>query len=416
MKHIGVMGVWAFLTMRVFANVDEALDRWGDTLTFNTTTPPFSLKASGTLDLEGYELSQPSFDPIFTEGHALFVPRLSLFLDAQLGPRVYVFAQMRLDRGFDPSDESSDVRIDEYALRAAITKDSHIVVQVGKFSTVLGNWVKRHASWDNPFITPPLAYGHLTGIWDIAAPFSTDTLLRWSHVQNGSAPNAGEADKYFRLPIVWGPAYGSGAALFVQTGPFDLAAEIKNTALSARPDNWSPEQTGWEHPSFTGRIGFQPNPMWNLGLSASSGAYLAPTALPSLHPGYGLAAYREIVLAHDISFAWHHWRLWAEVLATRFTIPGVADPKVLSWYLETKYKFAPQFSGAIRFGQQLYGRITDSTGRQVRWGRNTWSLDIAPTYRLAAHLQLKAQYSLQHEDDAPATWGHVFATQITLRF
>jgi hypothetical protein len=417
MKHIGGIGAWLVLVgVRAFAEVDDTLDRLGEALTYQLPGQYWLFKASGILDLEGYRLSQPSPDILFTESKNLFSPRLTVFVDAQLGPRIYAFTQTRIDRGFDPTDDRLHARLDEYALRVALGDNSKIVVQVGKFGTVAGSWVKRHASWENPFITAPLAYGRLTGLWDLDAAQSTDNLLRWSHVKDSSSPVGTDADKYFRLPIIWGPAYGSGAALFAEVGPYDLAVEVKNTALSSRPGTWALSETGWEHPTFTGRIGYHPNPMWNLGFSASSGTYLTPQATPSLYPGYGISDYREVVLSHDISFAWHHWQVWAEIIAARFTIPQVAKPRVLSWYLETKYKFAPQFSGSIRFGQQLYSRIADGTGRQLRWGRNAWSLDIAPIYRLTAHLQLKLQYSLQHEDDTSKAWGHVIAAQTTLRF
>ena len=49
--------------------------------------------------------TQPPPGLIDAAGDSLFNPRLSLFLDVQAGPHVYFFAQARLDRGFDPTDE-----------------------------------------------------------------------------------------------------------------------------------------------------------------------------------------------------------------------------------------------------------------------------------------------------------------------
>jgi hypothetical protein len=55
---------------------------------------------------------------IDAEGNDLFNPRLSLFVDAQLGPKLYFFSQLRFDRAFDPTDHpTAEVRLDEYALR-----------------------------------------------------------------------------------------------------------------------------------------------------------------------------------------------------------------------------------------------------------------------------------------------------------
>jgi hypothetical protein len=46
-----------------------------------------------------------------------FNPRLTLFLDIQLGRWIYFFAQSRLDHRFNPSDHGAQVRLDEYAVR-----------------------------------------------------------------------------------------------------------------------------------------------------------------------------------------------------------------------------------------------------------------------------------------------------------
>src|SRR6266567_1025556 len=90
------------------------------------------------------------FDRLDSKIDNLFNPRLTLFLDAQYGSQIYFFAQSRLDRGFDPSDRGAQVRLDEYALRITPWDDGRFALQIGKFATVIGNWVPRHLSWENP--------------------------------------------------------------------------------------------------------------------------------------------------------------------------------------------------------------------------------------------------------------------------
>ena len=68
------------------------------------------LRLSGTIDLEGYHFQQPAPGLIDSNIDNLFNPRLTLFLDAQIGSQVYAFVQSRLDRGFDPSDHGAQVR------------------------------------------------------------------------------------------------------------------------------------------------------------------------------------------------------------------------------------------------------------------------------------------------------------------
>jgi hypothetical protein len=64
----------------------------------------YHLQLSGLLDFETYIVDQPASGLLFTDDEFLFNPRLRLFLDAQFGSNIYVFAQVRADRGFDPSD------------------------------------------------------------------------------------------------------------------------------------------------------------------------------------------------------------------------------------------------------------------------------------------------------------------------
>ncbi len=168
-------------------------------------------RVSGTVDLEGYAYNQlPPPALIASPDHALFNPRLTLFLDAQIGPRLYFFAQARADRGFDPRDGGWQARLDEYALRYTPWDDGRLAVQAGKFGTIVGNWVARHYSWDNPFVTAPLIYENPTAIWDSQGPDSTATFLSWQII-----------DKSLNNPVVWGPSYNVGASVAGRLGPFE---------------------------------------------------------------------------------------------------------------------------------------------------------------------------------------------------
>ena len=399
----------------VLARTDELLDRVGDALSMTACDDQVRVKLSGSLDLEEYMLPRPAPGLIFTPDRRLFNPRLTLFLDAQLGPHIYFFAQSRADREFDPSDERMRMRLDEYALRLTPGNDGRLGIQIGKFATIVGNWVNRHHSWDNPFITAPLPYENLTGIWDVAPADSTDTLLKWAHVRPYPAGAEDYADKYLRHPVIWGPSYGSGAAISGVAGTITYAVELKNTSLSARPEAWDVAEARWRYPTLSGRLGYRPNEMWNMGFSVSSGPYLRASARAALPAGRSLADYRETVLAYDISFARHHLQVWAEVYAARFGIPRVTNADTLAFYLEAKYKFTPQFFGAVRWNQQLFGRVRDSTGGLIPWGRDVWRLDIAPGYRFTAHIQVKLQYSLQH-DAGPRDFTQMVAAQFVMRF
>jgi len=396
---------------------DEGFDRLAEMLTFSNEAGTVRGRLSGTVELEGYVFPQPAPAFIESSGDALFNPRLTSFLDVQMGSSVYAFVQFRADRGFDPGDRPLRGRLDEYAVRWRPLDEASLNIQVGKFATVVGNWVTRHGSWENPFVTAPLVYENLTGVWDDAIARSSQTLLAWAHVRPPAVPGVPATDKDQRLPVIWGPSYATGFAISGERGRLTYATEMKNSSIGSRPYVWQVEDFHWRHPTWNARLGFRPNQMWNLGFSGSTGTYLRAEVEPTLPPGLGMGDYRQIVLAQDVSFAWHHLQVWAEFFEARFTIPGVADADTFAYFIEAKYKFTPQLFGAIRWNEHLYGYIPDSkTGGETRWGLNLRRLDLAGGYRFTPHTQLKIQYSAQHEENGPRELSHILSVQLMLRF
>jgi len=385
--------------------IDDFFDRLDNALTITAFDGNLRARLSGTIDTEFYNFQQPAPGLIDSQIDNLFNPRLTLFLDAQLGSQIYFFAQSRLDRGFDPSDHGAQIRLDEYALRFTPWDDGRFNLQGGKFATVVGNWVPRHLSWENPFINAPLVYDNVTPISDKIAPASPlDFVHRFDN------------EKYQFNPVIWGPSYASGISLSGRLGRFDYAAEMKNASLSSRPESWNVTETGFDHPTFSGRVGFRPNQIWNFGLSASDGPYFRSEAEQTLPPGRSIGDYREFVLGQDAGFAWHHLQLWAEFYEARFEVPRVGDADTFAYYFEAKYKFTPQLFGALRWNQQLFSNIPDGAGGQVRWSQDLWRIDAAAGYRFTSHIQLKLQYSFQQETTSPRNDNHLIAAQLTVRF
>ena len=387
-------------------DIDDVFDRLDNALTASLFQDNLRVRLSGTLDLEFYNFEQPAPGLIDSRTDNLFNPRLTLFLDAQLGPQIYFFAQTRVDRGFDPTDHGADIRLDEYAVRITPWQDGRFSLQVGKFATVVGNWVPRHLSWDNPFINAPLVYENVTAIQDKYAPYSPLFFVYGPFYY----------PKYSFNPVIWGPSYANGISMSGELGQFDYAIEMKNASLSSRPESWLITENGFENPTFSGRIGFRPNEAWNFGFSASEGPYFRREAEPTLPPGRDIDDYREFVLGQDASFAWHHLQVWAEFYEARFEVPRVGNADTFAYYIEAKYKFTPQFFGALRWNQQLFGTVSDGYGHNVHWSADLGRIDVAVTYRFTPHAQLKLQYDFQHETTGPGDNNHLFAAQFTVRF
>ena len=80
-------------------------------------------------------------------------------------------------------------------------------------------------------------------------------------------------------------------------------AASSTAALSSSPERWNPNRDDWDNPAFGARLGYKPNPNWELGASASTGIYLEPGAAPALPAGQSLGDYRQTAWGADLSFA-----------------------------------------------------------------------------------------------------------------
>lgn len=406
MKSRWLIGVSLFALHVGGIGAQDFLDRVDEALSLSALQDQLRLRFSGTADFEIYHFGQPAPGLIDSDDDAIFNPRLTLFLDAQWQSQIYVFVQSRLDRGFDPSNHSAQLRLDEYAVRYTPWEDGRFTFQIGKFATVVGTFVQRHLSWDNPFVSAPLLYENVTPISDKSAPSSTTAFLH----------RFDPGDKYEFTPIIWGPNYASGISIAGRLNKFDYAVEVKNASLSSRPESWSLTEVGLQNPTISGRIGFRPSPMWNFGLSASDGAYFREEARMKLPAGRDLSDYHERLLGQDVSFAWHHLQIWAECYEVQFDVPGLGNAATVAYYIEAKYKFAPQLFGAVRWNEQLFGTVRSGDGGRSQWGTDLSRIDLSLAYRFTAHSQLKLQYSYQTETSGAGGSNHLLAAQFTVRF
>ena len=386
---------------------DEAVDRVDRALEVATPDGLVRAELSGLADLEGYMIDERAPGLIFADDDSFVNPRLTLFLDTQVGRYVYSFVQARVDRGFDPSTDGVDARADEYLLRVSPLADTRVHLQVGKFATVAGGWVPRHHSWENPFVTAPLPYERVTTVSDSVAPADAAEFLARKEIQD---------NKREWVPMVWGPVYTSGAAAFGRLGDFEYAGEVKNASLSSRPAVWSGTERGWDAPTVTGRLAWHPDARWTVGVTGSRGPYLRSRAAATLPAGRHPRDYHQSLIGADASFAIRHLQLWAEFFATRFEVPRVGQADAAAWYLEARYKVTPSIFAAARWNQQVFGDVSNGLGGDEAWDNDMWRLDLALTWRMARHFQAKLEYDVGRQRGDLQQGEQLLAMQLTLKF
>lgn len=386
--------------MRV-ANAEDFFDEVDQALTISAFDDQVRARVSGLLDLEYYHYPQPPPGLIRADGHNLFNPRLSLFVDSKIGPNVYFFAQTRVDAGFDPTDLGTQWRLDEYALRITPWSDGRFNLQIGKFSTVFGGWIERHLSWDNPFVNAPLPYETASLVSDRELPLTGQSFR-----------GVPAFNKYEFLPIIWGPSYSMGLSAAGTIGIFEYAVEVKNAPIASRPESW--DDFDFSRPAVDLHLAMQPNQAWRFGVSAAEGPYLAIDARPLPQAEGG--DYRQFVLGQDVSWARGHWQVWAEAIEARFEVPRLGNADVFSYYLEARYQITPQLFGALRWNQEFFSSENDPAGRPVATAHDVSRIEGAVAYRFTAYTQLKIQYSLARGDFVSDSLHSTFAAQFTVRF
>jgi hypothetical protein len=392
----------ASLSLQASADILETLD---ENLFYQSDNQAIQLELGGSFDLEGYDFPDKPVGFIHDrDGKGNHVrPRFTLLFDGFFGERLSTFAKMRWDDGLDPNFDRQILRLDEFFLKYSLVED-HLDVKVGRFAPVFGNWIGRHDPWQNPFITAPLPYDNVTSVLDMKPKSSSDEFASLRNYPDSVGT---------WLPVLWGPSYTEGFGFLGSYEKWDAAIEFKNKSLSSRPTVWNDHD--WSEPTYTGRIGYQLSPAWNLGISGSLGPYMEEPASAFLPPSKEIGDFRQLTSGLDVSYAKQNLQVWAEFIFSRFEVPLAGDADVYSYYIEGKYKFSDQWFAGLRWSQQFYNEVNTSTGPQD-WDNALYRVDASLGHRLDQNIQVKLQYSFQRQEADFQNGKHLLVSQVSIRF
>lgn len=412
--------------------MESFLERLRQFQSFGTEDGQISFNADMWLTLDYMVFSTPPPGFIQTTNGQIFAPTLSGLFTLDISKHLeFVFLGL-VNRGFDPTELSVQSQPAEYYAQLTPFDTPVLNFKGGKFQTAFGQWTNRHFSTQNSLINAPVMYGQMTSVTDGAGePNSSGVPPRIAPNMTAmvSRKNSASPPVTKWIPIVWGPSYASGFQLNGTVGTLqqlDWAFEMKNASLSSRPQEWDLWNRGFNYPTFTGRAGYRPDAAWNIGVSGSSGSYISQAAYDRFSntskAGSSIGDSRQNVFGTDISYAHGPLEFWSEFALSQYEVPdakagkAVGNISTYSYFIESKWKFMPQFWLSGRWNQQLYSNVTQTNGIETPWYNNLWRADACLGFKINRFTQFKVQYSYTEEAGDVDPGQNLFAVELVIQF
>lgn len=357
----------------------------------SATPAQAQVEISGSVDLEfsvGEEDSNFLTNEIATEyrrAHAA-INQFNLFAFAKVSDEFSFAARVQFDTW-------GAGRLNPPRLTLATVQwqpaESPLSLQAGRFITPFGLFSRRSLAADNLFVNYPMLYDYFINL--------SDRRGLWSQAGNtgayGGSDDVGITTLYFG-----GYTTGIAANLIFIPNRLNLELALTNASLASQVD-----YTNLSNLAVVARLGFQPDIVWQQGISVSYGGFMqeAPenAALSNLNQYTQLAVGTDLILAYlyfELSgeFVYSMWRVPrfnSEALGT-FEVSnfgGYADLKLEPPFLTGSYL-------AFRYERLAFTPYTEPvTAQKVRWDNDVARYSVAAGYKFARNVLLKLAYSVQ---------------------
>lgn len=395
----------------VFDALSQAMQEVGDLLATGDPDGSWTLAIDPWIDQTIWFYTQPPPDFLQSASNVLYAPAINLMGTATLGKAFDFTVYAMASRGFDPTDESMEMILNEYFATVRPFESRVLSLRAGQFGTCFGQWNRRFLSFENPLIDAPVPYGWMTSVGDgtsvPANPGVGAQLGRKNKADNVSAWN----------PVIWGPSYTSGISAFGvipawDQAQFDWACELKNASLSSRPSEWQFWDRNLASPTVTARVGARPDARWKLGASFSRGSYLLSD--PIARPGTTITnagSYDQTTWGIDLSYAHQWFEVWSEFIWNTFDQPALGNLNSFSFFVEGRFNVATDMWLSARWNSQFYGELSGQT-----WDNNVERIDVGGGVRLNDSFTFKVQMSHTNESGNVGQGEWYGATQLIMEF
>ncbi len=310
--------------------------------------------------------------------------RAGLSASVKLGRQAALLADVRFENAERPRPYGLYLRIRPWA-------DLPLDVQVGRVPTTFGAAARRAYATDNPLIGFPLAYQYLTSLRADALPARPEDLVRmrgrgWlsSFPIGNRTPDAG-------LPLANAFRWDTGVQVHATVARVEATASITTGSL-ANP-RFLDDNDGRQ---YAGRVVARPVAGLVIGGSASTAPFATTEAAAA--GGFEARDVRQRALGWDIEYSRARYLLRAESVASRVTMPSIAEPlDALGTAVEGRYRLTPSWYVAARGDHLDFSRITAGTTR-LEWEAPVTRWEVGAGYLLRRNAHLRASWQHNTRD------------------
>ena len=300
-------------------------------------------------------------------------------------------------RGSDPSDRHI---VYPYALYVRVRPtDRPFTILGGRIPPVFGGFARRDYGEVNALIGLPLAYGYSTTMRPEPPPSRRELVLNRGGGWAVRYPRATAETGPQGLPLVSARRWDTGVSAQwdgskVQAG---VAVTVGTLASPRTEDDNGGKQ-------ISGRVGVTPSASVNVGVSASSGEYLADAGRSTDYGTVGWlpeparsTTHRQQALGLDAEYSLGHVVVRGEVVGSRWDVPFLnGDPTLqldaLGSSIETRVALTPRWSVAARGDRLGFSRVTATDGVVRSWDAPVRRVEGAVGYLVRRNVRLKASY------------------------
>lgn len=327
--------------------------------------------AQGVLDAEVWKTDSMSALLARNGGRPGAMGRLGLWAAAEPWRNVVLFGQIYLEGGPGRHEEGTELYVNQFGGRWS--PSDAFVLEAGQLNHVIGAFSSRWLSFRNPLIGSPDGYALV---------------------------------------------YPLGVKLSGSVSAVDWRVAMLSRPLTH--EDYTVEPSDAYRPAAA--IGFTPFTGLRLGASGTVGPYLNHELAPTLLAGRDWRRYHQRLVAADAQLSRGYFEAFAELAHGSYDVPGGEPLAGLTWYVETKYTFAPRVYGAVRVERNDYPYIMPrDDGRWIAAKSDFTDVEVGAGFRFTPTTLVKLSVRADHwvpnaNPGAPQANGHAVAMQISRTF